>query len=104
MLTNASDDPLDEALRPPSDETPEQRIERLEREAEAKRVSLAIDANIKAERQARRRKRIVRLLLLGQSESGMLPFYTYRLLHSSVNKANPQRYAVRRLTMVLKVY
>lgn len=67
----SSDDPLDEVLRPPPDETPEQRELRLEREAEAKRISLAIDASIKAERQARRKKRIVRLLLLGQSESGM---------------------------------
>ena len=65
-----SDDPLDEALRPPPDETPAERDLRLEREAEAKRISLAIDASIKAERQARRKKRIVRLLLLGQSESG----------------------------------
>jgi guanine nucleotide-binding protein subunit alpha len=65
-----SDDPLDEVLRPPPDETPEQRQIRLEREAEAKRISLEIDATIKAERQARRKKRIVRLLLLGQSESG----------------------------------
>jgi len=67
----SSDDPLDEVLRPPPDETPQQRELRLEREAEAKRISLAIDASIKAERQARRKKRIVRLLLLGQSESGM---------------------------------
>jgi len=67
----SSNDPLDEVLKPPSDETPEQRELRLEREAEAKRVSLAIDASIKAERHARRKKRIVRLLLLGQSESGM---------------------------------
>ncbi|PPQ87940.1 hypothetical protein CVT25_001125 [Psilocybe cyanescens] len=66
----SSDDPLDEVLRPPPDETPEERDLRLEREAEAKRVSLAIDANIRAERQALRKKRIVRLLLLGQSESG----------------------------------
>ncbi|EAU82885.2 hypothetical protein CC1G_05507 [Coprinopsis cinerea okayama7 len=65
-----TDDPLDEVLKPPPDETPEQRLIRLEREAEAKRISLAIDASIKAERQARRKKRIVRLLLLGQSESG----------------------------------
>ena len=67
-----ADDPLDELLKPPPDETPEQREVRLQGEAEAKRVSLAIDATIKAERAARRKKRIVRLLLLGQSESGEL--------------------------------
>ena len=67
---STDDDPLDEVLRPPPDETTEQRQTRLEQEAQAKRISLAIDAGIKAERQALRKKRIVRLLLLGQSESG----------------------------------
>lgn len=71
-----SDDPFDEVLRPPPNETPEQCQLRLSRETEAKRVSMVIDANIKAERQARRKKRIVRLLLLGQSESGQyVPYY-----------------------------
>ncbi|KAG7097830.1 hypothetical protein E1B28_005148 [Marasmius oreades] len=65
-----SDDPFDEALRPPPDETPEQAAIRLQREEEARQISLAIDASIKAERQVRKKKRIVRLLLLGQSESG----------------------------------
>ncbi|KAK0492570.1 guanine nucleotide-binding protein alpha-4 subunit [Armillaria luteobubalina] len=65
-----TDDPFDEALKPPVDESPEDRELRIAREDEARRVSLAIDASIKAERQARRKKRIVRLLLLGQSESG----------------------------------
>lgn len=74
----SSDDPLDEVLKPPPDETFEQRQLRLEREAEAKRVSQAIDASIKAERTARRKKRIVRLLLLGQSESGEYQTICYR--------------------------
>ncbi|KAF8632165.1 hypothetical protein AX17_004906 [Amanita inopinata Kibby_2008] len=65
-----SDDPLDLALRPPPGESQEERANRLLREEEAKKISQAIDAQIKAERHARRRKRIVRLLLLGQSESG----------------------------------
>jgi guanine nucleotide-binding protein subunit alpha len=68
MLHN--DDPLDAVLRPPLDETPEEAAVREARELEARRVSAQIDADIKAERQARRKKRIVRLLLLGQSESG----------------------------------
>lgn len=76
-----SDDPLDEVLRPPDDETPEQRDLRLEREESARQVSAAIDASIKEERMARRKKRIVRLLLLGQSESGGFP--TLRLCHCS---------------------
>ncbi|KIK02627.1 hypothetical protein K443DRAFT_677470 [Laccaria amethystina LaAM-08-1] len=72
-----TDDPLDEVLKPPPvglrtppDESPDDRAIRLRNEAEAETVSLAIDASIKAERHARRKKRIVRLLLLGQSESG----------------------------------
>jgi hypothetical protein len=69
-MNHFTDDPLDQVLRPPPDETTEQRSIRLAREEEAKRISLAIDASIKAERQARKKKRIVRLLLLGQSESG----------------------------------
>ena len=80
-----SDDPFDEVLRPPPNETPEQSQLRLSRESEAKRVSMVIDANIKAERQARRKKRIVRLLLLGQSESGEYGPLFY-MLHCPLNR------------------
>ncbi|KAJ7201554.1 guanine nucleotide-binding protein alpha-4 subunit [Mycena pura] len=65
-----SNDPLDAVLRPPPDETYEEAALRETREEQARCVSAAIDAEIKAERLARRKKRIVRLLLLGQSESG----------------------------------
>ncbi|KAF8651823.1 hypothetical protein AX16_004648 [Volvariella volvacea WC 439] len=71
-----SDDPLDEVLRPPPNESPGEREIRLAREEEARKISQAIDASIKAEKQARKKKRIVRLLLLGQSESGtVLSFF-----------------------------
>ncbi|KAG6334212.1 hypothetical protein ID866_4883 [Astraeus odoratus] len=63
-------DPLDEVLRPPPDETEEDRVIRLAQEAEAKRRSQAIDDSIKAERIQQKKKSVVRLLLLGQSESG----------------------------------
>ncbi|KAK2465576.1 hypothetical protein APHAL10511_002468 [Amanita phalloides] len=66
----SNDDPLDSVMLPPPDESPQDRQLRLAREDEARKVSQAIDASIKAERQARRKKRVVRLLLLGQSESG----------------------------------
>ncbi|KAF8520924.1 G-alpha-domain-containing protein [Hysterangium stoloniferum] len=69
-LRPASPDPITVALQPPANETPEQRAEREAREQEALRVSNAIDESLKAERAAERRKRVVRLLLLGQSESG----------------------------------
>ncbi|KAL1743993.1 guanine nucleotide binding protein, alpha subunit [Schizophyllum fasciatum] len=68
--TSGAVDAFDAALRPPPDETPAEREARLAREEEARRVSAEIDAEIKAERQAKKKKRIVRLLLLGQSESG----------------------------------
>jgi guanine nucleotide-binding protein alpha-1 subunit len=63
-------DPFDEVLKPPPDETDSERQFREARQEEAKRVSNAIDDAIKAERQMRKKKRIIRLLLLGQSESG----------------------------------
>ncbi|KAG6895728.1 hypothetical protein C0992_012998 [Termitomyces sp. T32_za158] len=65
----STSDPLDAALRPPANETPEEREQRVAREEEASRVSQAIDASIKAEKQARKKKRLVRLLLLGQSDA-----------------------------------
>ncbi|KIM78223.1 hypothetical protein PILCRDRAFT_75828 [Piloderma croceum F 1598] len=63
-------DPLDEALKPPPDESLEAREARLAQEDKAKRVSQAIDESIKAERQIMKKRKVVRLLLLGQSESG----------------------------------
>ena len=63
-------DPLDDVLRPPIDETEEERTIRLQTEEQAKRVSDAIDEAIRQERQAAKKKDVVRILLLGQSESG----------------------------------
>ncbi|KAJ4465644.1 guanine nucleotide binding protein, alpha subunit [Lentinula edodes] len=75
-VATLSDDPFDEFLKPPPGETYEQRITRLTREEEASKISMAIDASIKAERQVRKKMRIVRLLLLGQSESEFQRLYT----------------------------
>ena len=63
-------DPLDAVLIPPIDETPEERAHRLSNEAEALRISQAIDDQINRERSLRKKRKVVRLLLLGQSESG----------------------------------
>lgn len=64
-------DPLAAAIAPPPNETPAARTVRLRAEAEARRVSDEIDEELKAERAARRRQRpCVKVLLLGQSESG----------------------------------
>lgn len=64
------DDPLTAALSPPPDESPEAKAIRVAREEEALRVSQAIDESIRIERQMNKKNKIVRILLLGQSESG----------------------------------
>ncbi|EKM78820.1 hypothetical protein AGABI1DRAFT_114397 [Agaricus bisporus var. burnettii JB137-S8] len=67
----SQDDPISEALRPPSTETEAERIARLSAEADAKRVSDKIDEDLREERERLRRKKgDVKLLLLGQAESG----------------------------------
>ncbi|KAJ7189107.1 guanine nucleotide binding protein, alpha subunit [Mycena filopes] len=65
-------DPLAHALQPPANESPSQRTARVAREAEEKRVSNQIDDALARERAERRKvaKREVKVLLLGQSESG----------------------------------
>ena len=65
------DDPLSIALRPPPDEDPAARAARERAEALAKARSDAIDSAIQAEKDARKKKKPpVKVLLLGQSESG----------------------------------
>ncbi|KAF8710142.1 hypothetical protein AX14_010823 [Amanita brunnescens Koide BX004] len=67
----SQDDPITAALQPPSTETEQQRFLRLEAEATAKRVSEQIDEELKQERERLRRKKDdIKLLLLGQAESG----------------------------------
>lgn len=68
-------DPLDEILKPPPGETEQERLERVEREENARRVSNAIDESLRAERLVMKKRKVVRLLLLGQSESGMFSNY-----------------------------
>jgi hypothetical protein len=63
-------DPLAVALRPPENESPDERQRRLHAEEEARRVSDDIDDMIRAERKENRLKQEVKVLLLGQSESG----------------------------------
>ena len=64
-------DPLSIAIAPPADETPEQRRVRESEEDEARRVSLHIDEVLKADKAAmKKRKNAVKVLVLGQSESG----------------------------------
>ena len=66
-----NEDPLSVLLTPPIDETHEERERRLQREAEARRVSEGIDAVIQRERDALKDQKVLKMLLLGQSGSGM---------------------------------
>jgi hypothetical protein len=58
-----------QAIDPPADETPKERKARLRKEAE--RVSEKIDEQIRQERELSKMKKVVKVLLLGQAESGM---------------------------------
>lgn len=79
-MTRQTDyDPLAKALRPPVDESEEEKSTRLEQEEAAKRISLEIDESIRQERQLRKKRNVIRVLLLGQSESGRNLFW---ILHS----------------------
>ncbi|KAI0045870.1 G-alpha-domain-containing protein [Auriscalpium vulgare] len=67
----SQDDPLNYVLRPPEAETEAERRARVEAEQEAKRVSDSIDEELRQDkRNYDRSKQDVRLLLLGQAESG----------------------------------
>lgn len=64
-------DPFNRALQPPANESPAQRESRLILEQAAKAHSDDIDEQIKRERAAlKRQKQAIKILLLGQSESG----------------------------------
>ncbi|THH26385.1 hypothetical protein EUX98_g7798 [Antrodiella citrinella] len=69
-MGRVDDDPLTLAISPPPDETPEQREERLKEEAKARKISDDIDEEIKAAKNTQKKKPNVKVLLLGQSESG----------------------------------
>ena len=59
------------ALLPPLNEAPADRERRLLREQEAKKVSDDIDEQIRVEKaEMRKKKQEIKILLLGQSESG----------------------------------
>ena len=66
-------DPLDKVLAPPSNETEEERHQRLQREMQAKEISDAIDGEIEAERIAEKKTpKPVKVLLLGEFVRNML--------------------------------
>ncbi|KAJ7641830.1 G-protein alpha subunit [Roridomyces roridus] len=69
--SEASFDVFGAGMRPPANETDEDKARRLEAEREALRVSKTIDAALlEGKKVLERKKRAVKILLLGQSESG----------------------------------
>ncbi|KAG1737296.1 guanine nucleotide binding protein, alpha subunit [Suillus lakei] len=67
----SQDDPLSLAIRPPPEESDSDRHIRLQHEAEARRISEQIDEELRFEREKlKKSKSDVKLLLLGQAESG----------------------------------
>ncbi|KIJ66946.1 hypothetical protein HYDPIDRAFT_128433 [Hydnomerulius pinastri MD-312] len=67
----SQDDPLSMAIRPPPTESDTDRQTRLQQEAEARRISEQIDEDLRVERERLKKSRSdVKLLLLGQAESG----------------------------------
>lgn len=64
-------DPFYDLMKPPEDETPAQKTARLTREADAQYINNAIEDQIKEDRaKMKREKEVIKVLLLGQSESG----------------------------------
>ncbi|KAF7337758.1 hypothetical protein MSAN_02249600 [Mycena sanguinolenta] len=64
-------DPISNAIAPPQNESPEERDIRIQKERAAKQVSDAIDAELSREQaHEKKRPKPVKILLLGQSESG----------------------------------
>ncbi|KAF8626653.1 hypothetical protein AX15_004744 [Amanita polypyramis BW_CC] len=71
MATPVDEDPLTLAIAPPANETYEQRLSREAAEAKARRINDEIDEQLRRERELiKKKKRPIKLLLLGQSESG----------------------------------
>jgi guanine nucleotide-binding protein alpha-1 subunit len=77
MRRATDDDPLAKALAPPPGETEDQRVRRLRLEAEAKRISDEIDQQLREEKAAMKKKKPIKVLLLGQSESGMFSLSSF---------------------------
>lgn len=93
MGRSFDEDPLTLAIAPPPDETPEQRQAREFAEAEAKRISDEIDEQIRKEKEGdRRKKKPVKLLLLGQPHIITLaPYSPLTAISRSQGKARVAR-------------
>jgi hypothetical protein len=71
-------DPLSILLAPPPNETPEQRKARETDESDARKKSLRVDEELRADKAAmKKRNNSVKVLVLGQSESGLCLFVSH---------------------------
>jgi guanine nucleotide-binding protein alpha-1 subunit len=71
-FTPTETDPFFSLMAPPEDETPAQKTARQKRELDAQRISDQIDEDIRHQRaQIKKEKNIIKVLLLGQAESGV---------------------------------
>jgi guanine nucleotide-binding protein alpha-1 subunit len=69
-VRRSSSDPLTAALQPPANESPDERDGRVRAEQEAKKRSDNIDRMLRDTERRNRRRKVIKVLLLGQSESG----------------------------------
>ncbi|KAF8553230.1 G-alpha-domain-containing protein [Imleria badia] len=98
-----SSDPLAIFTMPPSNETPEEKAVREEREAEAQRISDQIDNELRIERAAlQEQKNIVKILLLGQPErkSTTLKYFQMRYAPNNWLQERPFWRTVVQLNLV----
>ena len=104
MLPSDSNDPLALAIATPPDESPQQRTDREKREREAQIVSDKIDEGIKKDRIAlKKQKNVVRVLLLGQSESGKFLTSLTQLLILTITSGKSTTLKSLRLHNVIKI-
>jgi len=77
-------DPFYEFMQPPANETPAQKTVCQKRELDAQRHSDKIDKDIKHFRaEAKKQRGVIKVLLLGQSESGEFTYWLTSICHPS---------------------